>query len=90
MLFFFQLSVVHKVLGADGQMELKNDIVKLTVGSDKEELQGSSATARRQLLKDSLRRSMSAKKMADRMKKTSEQVDDDEDIENGIYFSPFH
>ena len=61
-------------MGADGQVELKNDVVKLTVGSDKEDLQGS-AFDRRQLLKDSLRKSMSAKKIAERMKRTQENTD---------------
>ena len=64
---------MHKVVGADGQVELKNDVVKLTVGNDKEDLQGS-ASDRRQLLKDSLRKSMSAKKIAERMKKTQKKA----------------
>jgi len=61
-------------VGADGQVELKNDVVKLKVGSDKEDQQGS-AFDRRQLLKDSLRKSMSAKKIAERIKRTQENTD---------------
>lgn len=72
-------------MNADGQLELKREIVN--VPADNSSSEGISASAgRRQLLKDSLRQSMSAKRAVDRMKKIELQKVENEDYQSGIKF----
>ena len=69
-------------MGNDGKVELKNDVVKVTVGDDGEGL--SAAAGRRQLLKDSLQKSISAKRAAERLKWIENKKVDEEDTELGL------
>ncbi len=68
-------------MNADGQLELKKEVLNVPVDNTSE---GQCASAgRRQLLKDSLRQSMSAKRAVDRMKKTENQKLENEDYQSG-------
>ena len=74
-------------MNADGQLELKREMLTVPVDNATE---GQCASAgRRQLLKDSLRQSMSAKRAVDRMKKIENQKVENEDYQSGklIFFS---
>ena len=71
---FLLYSIVKKVTGPDGQLELKSDVVKVTVGKERDN--SCASAARRQLLKDSLRQSISAKRAADRSKWVKNEGDE--------------
>ncbi|XP_059350212.1 claspin-like isoform X2 [Daphnia carinata] len=72
-----QISIVHKVMNADGQIELKRDVLNVPVDSNSSER---ASVVRRQFLKDSLRQSISAKRAVDRIKKIENQQVQDEDF----------
>lgn len=75
--FFY--SILKKVVGPDGKLELKNDVLNVTVS---DEQQGQQATAnKRQILKDSLRQSISSKRAAERMKLAEVRKEDEEEVE---------
>lgn len=73
-------SIVQKVMNAEGQLELKRETVNVIVDKSSEGLCASAG--RRQLIKDSLRQSMSAKRAVDRLKKQNKVEKDD--ISSGI------
>lgn len=58
-------SIVKKVVDANGQVQLKADVVNVTINSKEKELSG----AQRNILKESLRQSISAKRAAERLKR---------------------
>lgn len=62
---------MHKVIGADGNLKLQSDVISLPPTNDSTGV-GTSA-GRRELLRDSLRKSMSAKRAADRLKRLEKE-----------------
>ncbi|KAI9565287.1 hypothetical protein GHT06_009075 [Daphnia sinensis] len=82
-----QISIVHKVMNAEGQLELKRDILNVPVDNNSSER---ASAVRRQFLKDSLRQSISAKRTVDRIKKIENLQVEDEDftLENKLDSEP--
>lgn len=69
-------------MNADGQLELKRDVLNVPVDSSSSEC---ASAGRRQLLRDSLRQSISAKRAADRIKKIENSQIENEDFQSGRY-----
>ncbi len=67
-------------MNADGQLELKRDVLSVPVENNSSEC---ASAGRRQLLRDSLRQSISAKRAVDRMKKIESQQIENEDFQSG-------
>jgi len=72
-------SIVKKVVGPDGQVQLKTEIINVTINDKERELSG----AHRTMLKESLRQSISAKRAADRLKRMQNQPDEDQHCGSG-------
>lgn len=68
-------------MNADGQLELKRDVLSVPV-IDNTSSECASA-GRRQLIRDSLRQSISAKRAVDRMKKIENHLVENEDLQSG-------
>lgn len=67
-------SIVKKVVDADGQVQLKADVVNVTINDKEKELSG----AQRNVLKETLRQSISAKRAAERLKRMQQEQQKEE------------
>ena len=76
-------SIVKKVVGPDGQVQLKTEIINVTINDKERELSG----AHRTMLKESLRQSISAKRAADRLKRMQNQPDEDQHCGSGEHYT---
>lgn len=68
-------------MNADGQLELKRDVLSVPVIDNTSSERASAG--RRQLIRDSLRQSISAKRAVDRMKKIENHLVENEDLQSG-------